>query len=481
MRHGTSFSDSFAGTTSYTYDNYNQLLAGAGPGSATSSVAADSAGNISSLGTATPGVGRYARTSTTLASFSYDSANKMTQEALQAFGLVQSASVEPIVCDGTVGSLDTIGPAPSGGRAYLYDRSNRLSESHDYGTSDDSFFLYDGLGRLSEVYDNISWAAPVTTVADHSYAWCGQKICMEFNNLEPQAFIGPSEWTLLGATVSGTPDATYVAQGTITDLYATTSYDIKDLLGSERAVVNANATPAIIAQYEYDNFGNRTTVAGSSTASNFGFTGFYYHTASGLQFARNRVYNSSLGRWMTRDPIGIDHAFEDPARFNATDLNLYAYAGNNPQSMVDPSGYCGYGFRLPDYLAGQFQLPLFGLGSTWNVQVTFDRYGRSYLGIGLGAASPGAFGITGVGGWLDSPRGVAPTAAELQNFITGDSLNFSANANSPTMLGLAGGAVSSGEHWGYEAGVSAGPPGVGVSGTFQHTWNISGSQPGPTW
>ncbi len=34
----------------------------------------------------------------------------------------------------------------------------------------------------------------------------------------------------------------------------------------------------------------------------------------------------------------MDHAFDDPERFNATDLNLYAYAGNNPQSMVDPSG-----------------------------------------------------------------------------------------------------------------------------------------------
>ncbi len=95
---------------------------------------------------------------------------------------------------------------------------------------------------------------------------------------------------------------------------------------------------AVVASYEYDTFGNRTTTMGAPTASNRGFTGFYYHPASGLQFARNRAYSSSLARWMTRDPIGMDHAFDDPETFNATDLNLYAYAGNNPQSMVDPSG-----------------------------------------------------------------------------------------------------------------------------------------------
>jgi RHS repeat-associated protein len=91
---------------------------------------------------------------------------------------------------------------------------------------------------------------------------------------------------------------------------------------------------------------------GSSAASNRGFTGLYYHAASGLQFARNRVYAASLGRWLTRDPIGIDHAFADPARFNATDLNLYAYAGNNPQSMVDPSGDMGIPGAIVGAVAG---------------------------------------------------------------------------------------------------------------------------------
>ena len=61
------------------------------------------------------------------------------------------------------------------------------------------------------------------------------------------------------------------------------------------------------------------------------------HRASG-----GLKYDLASGRPFTRDPIGNGFAFGDPETFNATDLNLYAYAGNNPQSMVDPSGNDGW-------------------------------------------------------------------------------------------------------------------------------------------
>ncbi|MDR3150729.1 MAG: RHS repeat-associated core domain-containing protein [Candidatus Peribacteria bacterium] len=40
-----------------------------------------------------------------------------------------------------------------------------------------------------------------------------------------------------------------------------------------------------------------------------------------------RYYSSELGRFISRDPIGI-----------ADDVNLYVYVGNNPLKWVDPSG-----------------------------------------------------------------------------------------------------------------------------------------------
>ncbi len=39
------------------------------------------------------------------------------------------------------------------------------------------------------------------------------------------------------------------------------------------------------------------------------------------------MYNPTLGRWMTEDPIGFD----------AGTTNFYGFVSNNPLNMVDPS------------------------------------------------------------------------------------------------------------------------------------------------
>jgi RHS repeat-associated protein len=120
----------------------------------------------------------------------------------------------------------------------------------------------------------------------------------------------------------------------------------------------------VSADYQFDPYGNRATVGGSGPDSDFGFAGYFYHAPTGLQFAQHRVYDAQLGRWLTWDPIEAGHSdlasiWTPPARqlagslssrsqipaagsphFNATDLNLYAYARNNPISKRDPSGYC---------------------------------------------------------------------------------------------------------------------------------------------
>jgi len=46
------------------------------------------------------------------------------------------------------------------------------------------------------------------------------------------------------------------------------------------------------------------------------------------------TYNPLLGRWMEEDPLG----------FEAGDVNLYRYVGNDPTSAVDPSGTIGLFF-----------------------------------------------------------------------------------------------------------------------------------------
>jgi RHS repeat-associated protein len=68
-------------------------------------------------------------------------------------------------------------------------------------------------------------------------------------------------------------------------------------------------------------------------------TGKERDTESGLDYFGARYYGSSMGRFMSPDPLG-------PWVANAADpqsWNMYAYAGNNPLVNTDPTGYdCVY-------------------------------------------------------------------------------------------------------------------------------------------
>ncbi len=61
--------------------------------------------------------------------------------------------------------------------------------------------------------------------------------------------------------------------------------------------------------------------------SDFRYTGHYFHERSGLSLALYRAYDSELGTWISRDPIGEKGG-----------INLYGYVANNPINLVDPFG-----------------------------------------------------------------------------------------------------------------------------------------------
>ncbi len=101
-------------------------------------------------------------------------------------------------------------------------------------------------------------------------------------------------------------------------------YYSRDHLGSIREVTNENGELA--AQYDYDVWGKRVTISGDSSFD-FGFTGHYFHQPSGLNLTMYRAYSPTLGRWISRDPMGES---EGP--------NLYSYVANDPINMIDPLG-----------------------------------------------------------------------------------------------------------------------------------------------
>lgn len=113
-------------------------------------------------------------------------------------------------------------------------------------------------------------------------------------------------------------------------------YVQKDRLGSTLAI--ADASGSTVQSYAYDAFGTPYLASGSGYvalkdfAGNLHgndrfFTGREYDRETGLHYYRARYYDSDLGRFMGRDPIGM-----------ADQVNLYAYVANNPLKFTDPTG-----------------------------------------------------------------------------------------------------------------------------------------------
>jgi RHS repeat-associated protein len=101
---------------------------------------------------------------------------------------------------------------------------------------------------------------------------------------------------------------------------------IADHLGSPRIVINAN-TGEIAQQMDYDEFGNviQDTNPGFQP---FGFAGGIYDLYTGLIRFGARDYDTSVGRWTTKDPLD----------FEGGGPNFYVYATNNPVNSKDSAG-----------------------------------------------------------------------------------------------------------------------------------------------
>jgi len=93
---------------------------------------------------------------------------------------------------------------------------------------------------------------------------------------------------------------------------------------------------SIAASYHYDEFGialsdEKFDMNWSGPDNLFGYTGLGYEYTSGLNNARARYFDASIGRFISEDTVEGDNK-------NPLSLNLYTYVQNNPNKYVDPSG-----------------------------------------------------------------------------------------------------------------------------------------------
>ena len=132
---------------------------------------------------------------------------------------------------------------------------------------------------------------------------------------------------------------------------------LHDGLGSTVALTDA--TGAKVESYTYDVFGTVTVrdaggsvIGATAYANRFAFTGREWIQEIGIYDYRNRVYSAELGRFLQTDPI----------RFEAGDMNLYRYVGNNSALKIDSLGLETEDFT---YLEG-------GGYTSWDFTIRFD-------------------------------------------------------------------------------------------------------------
>lgn len=258
---------------------------------------------------------------------------------------------------------------------YVWDAEDRLIQmttsttAHAFGMPDQSItFTYDYLGRrVRKQFSGYTSSVASPAATDTVFVWDDWLLLAEFKvastlNAQPSTLNLACTY-VWGLDVAGGLTATGGVGALVFSVHHTgpalTVRDVAyDGAGNVVALVNPD-TGAPTASYEYDPFGQTLRSAGAEAAGNpFRFSTKYCDPETSLYYYGYRYYDTTLGRFLNRDPLEEDGG-----------NNLYAFVGNNP---INGSDYLGMVW--------------------WN---PFSWFGGSSGGATTGASGPTAADLAG--------------------------------------------------------------------------------------
>ncbi len=318
-------------TVTYSYDALNRLKTVTDWQDRTATYTYDQAGRLTGL----------TQFNGTVVEYSYDNANRLTSlsNLTQEGGTVISGYSYTLDNDGNRVSITQIVPLPlkvsTTIAGYTYnDQKNRLT------IAGDNAFTYDDEGQLQTAYGNTlafdqdhrleSISSNGAENCGFEYTSYGHRIAASRNGTTTRYIHDPSGNLLAQADEDNTILQYYIYGLGLLSM-VTPADDVYcyhfDGSGNTTAVTDTDKT--VVNKYAYFPFG-RISDQEETVTQPFKFVGQHGVMAepNGWYYMRARYYDPVTGRFISQDPLGFDGG----------DVNLYAYALNNPITFNDPTG-----------------------------------------------------------------------------------------------------------------------------------------------
>ncbi|CUS39085.1 hypothetical protein COMA1_70019 [Candidatus Nitrospira nitrosa] len=262
--------------------------------------------------------------------FGYDNLDRLTSASHPLLGTPQAFAYDPVGNRTTGGSVVNAGNQLTADvtHSYQYDDNGNLTRKTLLATGNFTQYTYDAENRLTKVEDFVAGNPTAAFTSTYRYDGLGRRI-EKVANGQTKRYIYDGEDILLEYDGSNTLQARYTHGPGIDEPIAVTKggstfFYHQDGLGSVTDLTDSAGATA--KSYSYDAYGNILESPGTLEQP-YTYTGREFDSESGLYYYRARYYDSAVGRFSQRDPVGFSGG-----------LNFYQYVGSNPTNMVDPTG-----------------------------------------------------------------------------------------------------------------------------------------------